>query len=114
MGSLRQVTEAFLPLGVVLPEEGEGAALGQVFDGGGLLYSLAVGGEILPPTLEGTAGTEHGLEVAEVALEQEHLPGCQVVEPPAPAHHRRQLLFRQAFIEQRIMGRFFDPQIEAN
>ena len=111
---LWQVTEVLLPLGVVLPEEGEGAALGQVFDGGGLLDSLAVGGEILFPTLEGTAGTEHGLEVAEVPLEQEHLPGGQVVEPPAPAHHRRQLLFRQAFIEQRIMGRFFDPQIEAN
>ena len=61
---LWQVTEVLLPLGVVLPEEGEVAAFGQVFDGGGLLDSLAVGGEILFPTLEGTAGTEHGLEVA--------------------------------------------------
>ena len=114
MSSLRQVTEAFLPLGVVLPEEGEGLALGQVFDGGGLLDSLAVGLEVVAPMLEITAGTKDCLEVANVTLEQQHLPGGQVVEPPASAHHRRQLFIWLAFIEQRIMGRFFDPQIEAN
>lgn len=65
------------------------------------LNGLAVGVEFFSPTLEGSASTVDSSEVTYVTVDDKRLPGCHIVQQPAPAHHVMQLMVRQTFVEHR-------------
>ena len=96
LGQFGVAADAF---GIELPKQREMFANRNVGDGTSLLDAGTIGSEVFLPMLEGPAGTIDGLEVTDVAVQDERLPSGKVVEEPAPPHHMLQFVLRQALVK---------------
>ena len=86
---------------IILPEQGEHLLLWYFVGHTTRLNRLTVGLEILAPLLESMTGTIDSLEITHISIQYQRFPCSQIVQPPAPAHHRLQILIRQTLIEHR-------------